>query len=55
MGAATREEEVGSPGVRRPYRELHPAIFMMKPSENRPSGQLPEPLDRSIGRRILTQ
>jgi hypothetical protein len=38
-----------------PYRELHPAVLMMKPAEKRPHGDLTEPLDRPAGRRILAQ
>src|SRR5260370_34601136 len=37
------------------YRELYPAVMMMKAAEDRPSGHLAEPLDRPVGRRILVQ
>ena len=36
-----------------PYRELHPAVLMMNPAEKRPHGELTEPFDRAVGRRIL--
>jgi hypothetical protein len=38
-----------------PYRELYPAILMMKSAEDRLSSELAEPLDRPIARRILVQ
>src|SRR3981081_2601987 len=37
------------------YRELNPAILMMKSAENRPGSELAEPLDRPMVRRILIQ
>jgi hypothetical protein len=37
------------------YRELNPAVLMMQSAEDRPSGELAEPLDRPMARRILTQ
>src|SRR5580704_2793527 len=37
------------------YRELNPAILMMKSAENRPGSELAEPLDRPMARRILIQ
>jgi hypothetical protein len=36
-------------------RKLYPAIMMMKPAEDGPSGELAVPLERSMARRILTQ
>jgi hypothetical protein len=38
-----------------PCRELHPAVLMMKSAEDRPRGNVTEPLDRTNNRRILTQ
>ena len=38
-----------------PCRELHPAVLMMKSAEDRPRGNVTEPLDRTNKRRILTQ
>ena len=38
-----------------PYRNLYPAILVMKSAEDRPRGELTEPLDRPMGRRILAQ
>jgi hypothetical protein len=37
------------------YRELNPAVLMMKSAEDRLSSELAEPLDRSRGWRILAQ
>jgi hypothetical protein len=37
------------------YRELNPAVKMMKSAENRPRGEVAEPLDRPMGRGILVQ
>ena len=37
------------------YRELNPAVLMMKSAEDRLSSELAEPLDRPMGRRILVQ
>ena len=37
------------------YRELNPAVLMMKSAEDRLSSELAEPLDRPMARRILTQ
>ena len=39
----------------RPYRELHPAVLMVQPAENRPSGDLADTLDRPMAWRILDQ
>ena len=45
----------GAKLTRCPCRELHPAVLMMKSAEDRPRGNVTEPLDRSNKRRILTQ
>src|SRR5260370_5247927 len=37
------------------YRELHPAVMMMKSAEDRLSGDLADPLDLPMARRILIQ
>ena len=37
------------------YRELNPAVSMMKSAEDRLNSELTEPLDRPMARRILTQ
>jgi hypothetical protein len=37
------------------YRELNPAVLMMKSAEDRLSSELAEPLDRPMTRGILTQ
>src|SRR5712672_1601186 len=37
------------------YRELNPAVLMMKSAEDRLSSELAEPLDRPMARGILTQ
>src|SRR3984893_6717408 len=37
------------------YRELNPAIMMMKSAENRPDSELAEAPDRPMARRILAQ
>ncbi len=37
------------------YRELDPAAMMMKFAEDWPYGELAEPLDRPMARRILVQ
>jgi hypothetical protein len=39
----------------RAYREPNPAVKMMKSAENRPRGEVAEPLDRPMGRGILVQ
>jgi hypothetical protein len=36
-------------------RKLHPAIFVVEPTENRPYDDLAEPLDRPMQRRIFVQ
>jgi hypothetical protein len=36
-------------------RKLNPAVLMMKSAEDRPRCDLPVPVDRPMGRRILTQ
>jgi hypothetical protein len=38
-----------------PYRNLYPAILMMKPAEDRPRSELAQPLNRPMARRILVQ
>ncbi len=38
-----------------PCRKLHPAVMMMKSAEDRLSGDLADPLDRPMARRILIQ
>ena len=44
-----------SVAVRCPYRNLYPAVLMMKSAEDRPRGELAKPLDRPMARRILVQ
>ena len=38
-----------------PYRILRPVNLVMKSAEDRPSGDLSEPVDRSMTRRIFVQ
>jgi hypothetical protein len=38
-----------------PYRKLYPAVFVMKPTKDRPRGKLTVPLDWPMALRILGQ